>query len=270
MNVIKTTIKIVNDFLTGWRPPNGVMKASNEELDNSEMHCEHFEFVGAVLVIVGLVIEVLIVEAHSLFDPASESRFSLIATILVAIGVIMEVRFGRVGKSYQSELVRRSNERLADAIDRAAALERITAWRKVSLEQRNAIASELKAVIPTLHVFFEYQNGDPEATMFARDIANVFPSITGHVSNSWYGSAIFGASISVAPDIDRLPILKAFSAAGVTLVETGWNPIKMWPILHQDPRPNVLICVYPKPPAEFIFAAKADGKSSNNPAANRE
>jgi uncharacterized membrane protein len=216
----------------------------------------------------------------------------------VAGGVFFEIMFGRWALHQGSELQQRTETALAEAneragravrrageaSERAAALEKeaaearertaklevLTAWRHISPKHRDEIVEQLRPVGSSLRLFFEYQNGDQEAYSYAGEIAEMFlnagvaPGIIGirHQPNLWMVGGLFGASISVSPDINGSAVVTPLIGAGIVSLVNPWDALRMWPIPQDQLRPNVLICVYPKPlPA---FPAPADEKATNS------
>jgi hypothetical protein len=98
-----------------FRLTNGVMKADDGSLERSVESCDIWAERSAIAVIVGLVLEVGIAFTHPPFDSFWEHWGAVLADMLVALGVAGEVLFGRMGRSRQSELTRRSSGRLAQA-----------------------------------------------------------------------------------------------------------------------------------------------------------
>jgi hypothetical protein len=241
------------------------------------------------VVVAGLVLEVILTAVFPAHEAAEANRYlwfietwgAVFADALVALGVYGEIFFaGRVRKS-EDELRRRSNDRVAEAIERAAAfekeaaelrkraadLEQITAWRKISAQEKERMVEVLTPAASNLLVFVEYQNGDMEAFTHAIEIAKIFISagakVSGHLPNSWM-QALYGLSISVSPDSEvRSSVIEAFKILESRPVfEKQWERQKMWPIPPSAPRPNVLIAVYPKPPPLFMIEAYAAAAKS--------
>ena len=118
---------------------------------------------GDYSVIAGLVIELFSALGVALFGLANKTMerwTALFATFLIAGGVYAELRFGRKPSEAHKELRALSDQKVADATvkaagahDRAAILEketadanahaaeieRLTAWRRLSAEQRDII-----------------------------------------------------------------------------------------------------------------------------------
>jgi hypothetical protein len=219
-----------------WRLPNGIINARHEDLERSIGSCERWAWFGGALVVAGVAAEVAIAAYHPLYDSWIEQWGSALANSLVAIGVMFEIMFARLAGLRQSELIRRSsaeaaaaNERAgaaeqeaAAARERAAKIEELTAWRHLSEEQFQQFVNALKDVAPSLDVYIEWQNGDPEAYSFAEELFHVFTSagvpnrITGN-QNMWMSGAAFGVQITSAPSIVIATIALAFREAEMGL-----------------------------------------------------
>jgi hypothetical protein len=91
------------------------MNASEKGLEESGESCERWGGFGAGLVVLGVAAEIAIAAAHPPYDSFWEQWGSTVANSLVAIGVAIEVQFGRMGHRRQSELQRRTNEKLSAA-----------------------------------------------------------------------------------------------------------------------------------------------------------
>jgi hypothetical protein len=103
-----------------WRLPNGLTKASDREIEKSIESCERWEWFGGGLVVVGVVAELAIAAWHPPYDSFLEQWGSSLANGLVALGVAFEIKLGQMAGLRQSELRRRSDEKVAVATDRAA------------------------------------------------------------------------------------------------------------------------------------------------------
>jgi hypothetical protein len=237
-------------------------QTTKDSLADKKSRFDTFAEWGVVAVVAGVVFEALFASIAPSPFPAVDHWAPVISNILVALGVIAEFHFGRLASDALKELLSISDRETAEMHERAAKLEQLTAWRHISPQQQGKIVEALRSIAPSLHLFFEYQNGDQEAFTYAGEVAQVFVTAglinpIRHTPNLWMRGGMFGASISVSPDIDISSILTPFEAAGVKLEVKDWNALKMWPIPQGQPRPNVLIAVYPKPPPEFPSAANA-------------
>jgi hypothetical protein len=100
-----------------------VTNASDSGIEKSVESCERWEWFGGGLVVVGLIAEVAIAALHPPYDSFWEQWGSTVANSLVALGVVFEIKFGQMAGLRQSELRRRSDDKVAAATDRAAQAE---------------------------------------------------------------------------------------------------------------------------------------------------
>ena len=161
----------------GLRLINGVMNATDDELRESVESCERAALWGGIAVVAGLVIKVVLAFNHAPFDSFEGIWGAVIADSMVALGVAAEILCSRLGFSRQYELQRRSDEKIAeantiaaqatkdaaDARERTALLEKLTAFRRLSEGNRKAIADAVLPIVTRLDVLIEWQNGDTEA-----------------------------------------------------------------------------------------------------------
>lgn len=237
--------------------------ATNEALNQSVESCERVAEFSGIAVVVGLVIEVVLAYRHAPPDSFGGIWGSVIADSLVALGVAAEILFSRLGAARQRELQRRSeivvaeaNERAQQAIkdaaearERAAKIEQLTAWRNVPKEKRGDLVTFLRQVDVSILLLVEYQNGDTEAFSYAREIADVFKEAGIEVrggANSYIGIPVFGLHISGAAEINMASIVKALEDAGITF--GGVRDVSAMAMLRGDPPPNLYIFVAPKMP----------------------
>lgn len=101
------------------RLPKGMTNASDSELEKSIESCERWEWFGGGLVVVGVLGEVAIAAIHPPYDSFLEQWGSSLANSLVALGVGLEIILGQMAGRRQSELKRRSDERVGAANVRA-------------------------------------------------------------------------------------------------------------------------------------------------------
>jgi hypothetical protein len=95
------------------------MNAPDTELESTSSKWEFWEVVSATVVVLGLGLEVI----TAYVDPPSGSTLhrwgAVIADSMVALGVVGEVIFSKLESRLQTELRRRSNLKLAEAVARA-------------------------------------------------------------------------------------------------------------------------------------------------------
>lgn len=96
-----------------------MINADDSELEKSIESCERWEWFGGGLVVVGVMAEVAIAIIHPPYDSFLEKWGSSLANSLVAIGVALEIKLGQMAGLRQSELKRRSDEKVAAANVRA-------------------------------------------------------------------------------------------------------------------------------------------------------
>ena len=150
-----------------FRLTNGVINASDCELGHSFESCERWAEGSALAVIAGLVLEVGIAFSHPPFNSFWEHWGAVVADTLVALGVAGEVLFGRMGRTRQNELTRRSDKKLTEAIDRATELENKLRPRAINQEQWDLIQT-LRGQYTAINVAYET---DAETWWFANDIS---------------------------------------------------------------------------------------------------
>ncbi len=163
------TQKPRNSF-PAWRLPKGTINASDAHLESASSSCERWEWGCAGLVVAAVATEFFIAWYHPPYDSFLEQWGTAIADAAIAFGIVGEVIFSRKDARIQTELRRRSNAQLADAMktageanERAAQLELFNSWRRITSEQHDAMVGALREIAPSLDVFIEYQNGDAEA-----------------------------------------------------------------------------------------------------------
>jgi hypothetical protein len=165
-----------------WRRQNGLISASDEELEWESEWFERWALRSAGILIVGLLTEL----AQAFFDPPHTSDWGrwgpFWATLIVVAGVWGEVAFARMGARRSEELTRRSKKRAAEANERAAEaqleLERLRSPRTLSQAQQKELTARLAK--------FERQIGTigaapalPESVAFALMLGGSLSSWTG-------------------------------------------------------------------------------------------
>jgi hypothetical protein len=98
-----------------WRLPNGIMKATEEELAASVESCETWAWGCGGLVVVGLLAELALAILHPPYDSVWERWVPIIGNALIALGVAGEILFARMGFARQSELQRVTDKLLSEA-----------------------------------------------------------------------------------------------------------------------------------------------------------
>jgi len=123
-----------------WRLKNGIKNATDEQLEHAAESCEWWSWGCAAILLVGLFAEGIL----AWNEPPHEAFWgrwgTFIGSCLVFVGVAGEVGFGIMGTRRHDELMRRTQARLAEAMDRASQatvrslelqveLERVRSWR---------------------------------------------------------------------------------------------------------------------------------------------
>jgi hypothetical protein len=180
---------------------------TDEQIESLSGVYEKWAVGGAVAVIVGIILEVVIVIKNPPYGGPCQQYGSLVADLLVGFGIIAEVWFGKRESLCQSELRRRSNERLAEAVVQASEaseraskaelateqLKRESAWRTLTQEEHIGLVEALKAGGPPASVRFSVVADDQESLYFAGQISIAFKAAGWRVGYSYesFRNAIF-------------------------------------------------------------------------------
>jgi hypothetical protein len=216
-----------------WRLTNGVKNAKDGELTRSTESCGTWALWCGSLVVLGLLLEIGLAYLHPKYDNPLERWGSVATTALVALGVAGEVFFSRMGHSRDSELQRRSNYRLAEAIERAANAERATeqlrartAWRSLDTETITKLFGSLSAMAPA-SLSLTFMANDPESQNFAAQIAETFRAAGWEVTLvvGMYKADEFVTGIRI-PDLpaghpgagNAAKVQTAFTVAGIEFI----------------------------------------------------
>lgn len=247
--------------LSNTRRASAIMSASSDVLKNIVGTSEHRAIWAGVAVVAGVAVELGLAFFSS--EPMTLRIETGLADAIVALGVAAELWFGRRGASAQSELTRRAELDLAQAIERASNAERetekiklLTAWRHVPAQFEEALVASLKGNAASVDLLVEYQMGDPEAYSYACEIMDAFSkagiSKMRFCSNSHMGAPVFGLLIGpavFAPNVPPpflMPIASAFNDAGLEIV---LHRIDLTTHLPRNfTAPNLYMFVAPKPP----------------------
>jgi hypothetical protein len=254
--------------------PRGIINASETQIETASSSCERWEWTFAGLVVAGVIAEFVIAGIHPLYDSFLEQWRTATAGALVALGIVGEVIFGRIDARYQTELRKRSNDKMSNAIERAAILEkeaadargrvadieRLTSWRHISDEQREQIASSIRHMADSLDVLIEYQIGDAEAFSYGREIREAFidagTTKIREGSNSYLVTIVFGVHLSSSEEINASFIVSVLNKAGVQVTLYKYNLSTHLP--RNEVVPNLYIFVAPKPPPPLWRVSNAD------------
>lgn len=261
--------------------PSGAINAADHQLEEASSSCERWGIWCAALVVVAVIAEFVIAGIHPLYDSCLEQWGSASADAAVALGIVGEVLFSMKDARIQTELRNRSNKKLgeaekaaAEARQRTAQIELLTAWRRVSLEQRCQIADAIRdEVTSSLDVLIENQSGDAEAYSYAFDLHLIFKDagvekVRGS-QNSWLGWQRFGLHAAASAGTNLSVIAEAFAKAGMPLTFSTTDPSTGLP--GSRPIPELYIFVAPKLPIHFeSFANAGENASSNTKSGTRD
>jgi hypothetical protein len=249
------------------RPINPAVKnpvAGAQVAENWEKYC-------GWAVGIGLLIEVALAIEFRHGAGLVETWTPVFADALITAGVFGEIHFaGKISREEEAirqqseERVAEANARAeaamlqaAEARERTAALERLTARRTIEPEKRSVLISELKELLAFRTAWVEWQTGDAEAWQLAREIAEVFRRAgcteVGGMSNSLIARPIFGALVGTGDGLSTAPVLQAVNRAGVVA-----SPMTIpASVLAHDANMAAYVFVGPKPPIdlEAHFAA---------------
>jgi len=106
--------------LPAWYLPNGTKYASDDQLEKGESSCERWGIGCGVLVVIAVIVEFVIAAVHPPYDSLWEIWGSSVADALIALGIVGEVLFGMWNNRIQTELRKRSNDKLGAAEKEAA------------------------------------------------------------------------------------------------------------------------------------------------------
>jgi len=240
-----------------------MMATEEESLLTSASRFETSAKLCGGLVVLGILLEALLALYFSDQKDTLRNFGPVFADLLVAGGVWGELHFG--GKRSKSEerlreisneKVAAANARAAEAMERTAELQKLTAWRHIDPERYRALRDSLHAHVPGIKLAVEYETGDPEAYAYARELALTFRD-AGIValrfqSNSFLVQSTFGLNIAFSFGANFDPIVRALSEAkiditGVVHINPEIEAVTRW---GNDP-PNMQIFVGPKPPPPF-------------------
>jgi hypothetical protein len=240
---IRTLISGIRDLLL--RPKGEIKRKQDNKLESDISVDEILSTSSGGLVVIGLIIEIALARLFPAHAPPSppgtysawlETWGSVIANGLVALGVYGEIFFARHVRRAEEELRRRSNEKLAEATERAATalreaeqIKAEAAWR--SLDQETVTKLRNALVVGTLaSVRFTYLANDPESKNFVDQFCAIFRLAgwrVGFQAASYADPTIFGILI---PEEQRLildemkdvsrQVKLAFSEAKISFFES--------------------------------------------------
>ncbi len=212
---------------------------------------------GAKSLIIGLAVELVYVVISE--RPWCERLILGISNALVTGGVAAEVYFARRARSADDALrleaqkqIAEANARAEEARERTAEIEHITSFRRVSHTQLEKIRGALSELTGRIDLLIEYQSGDTEAFVYARDITTIFLGIAAvrSIPNSYPGMPTFGLFVAASSSVDIEVVAKAFTDADIDFSRMHIDLSTHLP--RGAPAPNLYVFVAPKPPPPLI------------------
>lgn len=235
----------------------------SSELEDEISRNEKFAEYGAWAVVAGLVAEIIVAFlAHGkapVFDATSEKVADVIATGLIALGVIAEIHFGRKSRIASNALQSISEEKVAEANLRAAEAARLAESEKLerlklvaavsprtlSGEQQKSIAESLKSFakknvrvisyvdVDSANLLLQIDASFKRAGLDSRREPGGFSPIGGfavgiHVAGT--DQQLVGAIVTSLSTIGNLPTIigaNAFNVAGMKS-ELANAPMEAW------------------------------------------
>lgn len=160
---------------------------------------------GAFGVLAGIALEVVLAWVFRTDKSLWEEWGPMTADVLIAVGVFVEIYFGRRASEESAERVSQANERAASAELAAETLRAQYAWRRLSAVAAKRMSGFLNASFEELgephgmrHLLVTYFGSDPEASNFAHELGSVFSQCgwtVGYVSASYVGPIRYGLLI---------------------------------------------------------------------------
>ena len=161
-----------------WLFRRGTIIATEDTIENASSWCELWEWRCAGLVVAAIAAEFVLASLHPTYDSPLNRWGSAVADAAIAIGVVGEVWFGRLDGKCQTELRKRSNNKLGAAEKIAAEAHKAAAEAELQLEQLKrrfaprwidpqAVAEALKGVHPPRKIEIVYPRENTEAHRLA-------------------------------------------------------------------------------------------------------
>jgi len=225
----------------------------------------------AYLILVGLLVDIA-----DLFIPEGWWKIAVAigANLLIFGGVWGELLFAKRAREADDGRVAEANaiaalaqKEAAEARERTAEIERITAWRHISPEQAAQIADALRSRAAILDVLIEHERGDSEAYSYARELAKVFsdsgvkPNNIRGTPNSYFG-VVWGLLGKASKPVDASFIKETFANAGIAVWMISEDLSAHLP--RNERPPNLYIFVAPKPPPEYASFASVNSANAND------
>jgi hypothetical protein len=237
----------------------GVMNATERDLKAAVSFCGRAALASGLVLLAGLIIEVRLAFLHLPYDSPWEIWGQVSANILVACGVGGELLFSHLGSTAQGELLRRTEDKLANATLELTRLQERLAPRRLSPAQFAAF-QKLKGKLTTVSVAHEQ---DSETFEFAAKICaaleaagiktNLFPRsmLVRRSANSLYDPR-FDPSTSPT-DFDWEPLKSVLNEAEIPFEPALHVPHDVAQIANDFP----MIVLGSKPWPEPSSAARA-------------
>lgn len=204
---------------------------TDEQIESRSTFCELWMHISAGVVVVGVCLEVFIAIENPPYGIGLQRWGSLLADIMIALGVGGEVLFGAIDSRCQSELRRRSNTRLGEAVTqageahgRAAKLDLEAAQLRQQLAPRE-LSKEQYEILLTLRGRIDAVGvtsyTDSESIGFARQIVETLrrADIQATLHDPRTGLAWAGIYIVVPRPLMNYasdPLYAAFKSAGIS------------------------------------------------------
>ena len=157
-------------FLPLWRFGSNVRNAADSQVEGLSEGAVLTEWLFAAIVVFGVVGEFVIAARHPPYDSWLGQWGPAYADLMVASGIAFEVIAGVVSHLCQNDLTRRSADRLKEAVDARAELEKKLWPRMLSQDQWDFIQG-LAGKFPIVAIAFET---DAETRWFANHIRDAF------------------------------------------------------------------------------------------------
>jgi hypothetical protein len=222
-----------------------------DELKGAASKAHKWDRFSAWAIVGGLAAEVVVLLIFAGEHSPWETGLLVLATIIIALGVWGEIWFGRKAEEAGNELQMIANRRIADANEnaaraneraaflereaenaraRTAEIERITQWRRVSLEQTDIIVHEIRQKIPRNIVILIESVNDAEAIMFADQLRDLLINANAGGVERFArpmpadGKIEFGLYVSSEPEVYALIVRDAFQKAGIPITKLATAP----------------------------------------------
>lgn len=239
--------------------PEPINAKTNPQLWEGILRDEILDSLGAKIVVGALIFEAFVGTAILCVGNKNWlEALNIFATVLIALGVWMEIKFGGRSLAGLHVLLQRAEKETAEANERAANAELKTellkkqfSGRRVLPEQALQIANAVRGKTAHLDLLIEFHAGDPEAYLYGLEIVKAFKDSgiekLRFCGNSYLSGMVFGLWIMRTPDTDTSMIEEGFNKADVAF--KGPEDKDMSTHFSRNvPPPNAYIFVAPKPP----------------------